>query len=67
MRTRGASVGITKKVLLTESEKYHNVLHIHDRDQMYHCVDIGIIYEVYDYMRICFLDLENPGIDALFF
>ena len=49
MRTRGASVGITKKVLLTESEKYHNVLHIHDRGQMYHCVDIGIICEVYDY------------------
>ena len=49
MRTRGASVGITKKVLLTESEKYHNVLHIHDRDQMYHCVDIRTIYEVYDY------------------
>ena len=67
MRTKGASVGITKKELLTESEKYYNVLHIHDRDQMYHCVDIGIIYEVYDYMHICFLDLENPGIDALSF
>ena len=49
MGTRGASVGLTKKVSLTESEKYYNVLHIHDRDQMYHCVDIGIIYEVYDY------------------
>ena len=42
MRTRGTSVGITKKVLLTESEKYHNVLHIHDRDQMSHCVIINI-------------------------
>ena len=48
MRIRGTSVGITKKVLLTESEKYH-VLHIHDRDQMYKCVEIGIIYKVYDY------------------
>ena len=37
-----------KKISLTEPEKYHNVLHIHDRDQMYHCVDIGIIYEIYD-------------------
>ena len=41
MRTRGASVGITKKVSLTESEKYH-VLYIHDRDQMSHCVHINI-------------------------
>ena len=48
MRIRGTSVGITKKVLLTESEKYH-VLHIHDRDQMYKCVEIGIMYKVYDY------------------
>ena len=49
MRIRGASVGITKKVLSTESEKYHNVLHVHDRDQMYKYVDIGIIYKGYDY------------------
>ena len=60
MRIRGTSLGITKKVLLTESEKYH-VLHIHDRDQMYKCVEIGFMT-----MRICFLNLENPGIDALF-
>ena len=32
MRTRGASEGITKKITLIESEKYHNVLHIHDRN-----------------------------------
>ena len=43
MRIRGASIGITKKVSSTESEKYHNVLHVHDRDQMYKYVDIGII------------------------
>ena len=49
MRIRGASVGITKKVSSTETEKYHNVLHVHDRDQMYKYVDIGIIYKVYDY------------------
>ena len=49
MRIRGASVDITKKVSSTESEKYHNVLHEHDRDQMHKCVDIGIIYKVYDY------------------
>ena len=49
MRIRGTSVGITKKVSSTESEKYHNVLHVHDRDQMYKYVDIGIIYKVYDY------------------
>ena len=49
MRIRGASVGITKKVSSTESEKYHNVLYVHDRDQMYKYVDIGIIYKVYDY------------------
>ena len=49
MRIRGSSVGITKKVSLTESEKYHNMLHIHVRDQMYKYVDIGIIYKVYDY------------------
>ena len=48
MRIRGTSVGITKKVLSTESKKYH-VLHVHDRDQMYKYVDIGIIYKVYDY------------------
>ena len=48
MRIRGTSVGITKNVLLTESEKYH-VLHINDRDQMYKCVEIGIFYKVYDY------------------
>ena len=64
MRTRGASVGITKKVSLTESEKYH-VLHIHDRDQMYKCVDIGSSIRFMT-MLICFLDIENPGIDALF-
>ena len=46
--TRSASVGITKKGSLTGSEKYH-VLHILDGDQMCNCVDIGIIYEVYDY------------------
>ena len=34
MRTRGASE--------SESEKYHNVLHIHDRDQMSNCVNINI-------------------------
>ena len=49
VKTRGPSVGITKKVWVTESEMYHDVLHIHDRDQMYHCDDIGITYEVYDY------------------
>ena len=49
MRIRGASVGITKKVSSNETEKYHNVLHVHDRDQMYKQVDIGIIYKVYDY------------------
>ena len=49
MRIKGATVGITKKVSSTESEKYHNVLHVHDRDQMYKYVDIGIIYKVYDY------------------
>ena len=34
MRTRGASE--------SESEKYHNVLHIHDKDQMSNCVNINI-------------------------
>ena len=41
MRTRGANVDITKKVSLTESEKY-NVLHIQDRDQMSQCVYINL-------------------------
>ena len=49
MRIRGSSVGMTKKVSLTESEKYHNMLHIHVRDQMYKYVDIGIVFKVYDY------------------
>ena len=37
MRTTDASVGITKKVSLTESEKYYNMLHIHDRSNVYLC------------------------------
>ena len=49
LRIRGASVGITKKVSSTESEKYHYVLHVHDSHQMYKYVDIRIIYKVYDY------------------
>ena len=65
MRIRGASVGITKRVLSTESEKYHNVLHVHDRGKCINMLTLGSSIRFMT-MLICFLDLENPGIDALF-
>ena len=41
MRTRGASVGLTKKVSLTESERDHNLLHIRDRDNIIIMLTLG--------------------------
>ena len=43
--------GKIKHTLTLPFIQYHNVLHIHvhDRDQMYKYVDIGIIYKVFDY------------------
>ena len=56
-------MGITKKVSLTESEKYHCIYMIEIK-----CINVLTLGSSIRFMTmlICFLDIENPGIDALF-